>query len=208
MAVVLVTGFLPFGQESRNPSGEIADRLRGSRSRWCSIESTVLPVERERAFSSALLDLGRYRPSLVLALGVGSDRPVIGVERCARNLDDYRNPDEAGAHPRGEPIVPGAPATLRTTIPAEAVATAIRNCGVPALVSEDAGTFLCNHLYYRLLHHASTRSSEEAFRAIFLHLPPLPESVARRDEARASMSLETSERAVRAAVDAAFLSIP
>ncbi|MGH7821344.1 MAG: pyroglutamyl-peptidase I, partial [Candidatus Binatia bacterium] len=197
----LVTGFLPFAGEARNPSGEIAMRLRGEHEGAWSVEGAVLPVERERAFAEALSAVRRVRPAIVVALGLAGGRAVIGVERFAQNLDDYADPDEAGAQPRGEPVVRSAPALLRTSLPEDEIARAIREAGVPALVSEDAGSFLCNHLYYRLLHLAATEGTD-APATIFLHLPPLPESVALRGEGRASMARETSERAVRAALRA------
>lgn len=201
MEILLLTGFLPFRGEVRNPSGEIAERLSGIEEGGFRVESVVLPVERRSAYPAASAAIERCSPKAVLALGLGSDRAVIGVERVARNIDDYRQADEAGARPEAEPVVPGAPGVLCTSLPEEEIARVIRDAGVPAVVSDDAGSFLCNHLYYRLLHRASADPGA-SFQTLFLHLPPLPEAVARRGEARASMALETSEQAVRSAIRA------
>lgn len=196
MTTILVSGFLPFGKDARNPSGEIARRLDGESIRDVRIESIVLPVERRRAFPETLAALERLRPEAVIGLGLASSSAVIRVERLARNVDDYPEPDMAGEQPRDEPIVPGGATTLSTNVATDALANAIRASGVPAAVSEDAGSYLCNHLFYRLLRHAGGVTQIG-----FLHVPSLPESVASRGADEPSMALETAERGVRAALD-------
>jgi pyroglutamyl-peptidase len=126
---------------------------------------------------------------------------VVTVEAVAVNLEDYEIPDELGEQPRGAPVIEEGPGSLPSTLPVEALVEAIRRAGIPARRSESAGHYVCNRLFYALLHRARA-GGEGIPRVGFLHLPPLPGSVALLDNERPSMSLETSRRAVEAALDA------
>jgi pyroglutamyl-peptidase len=198
MPTILVTGFEPFAGEPRNPSAELAEVLGGTELRGWHVESLVLPVVRDSVGALALAAIERLRPAAVVGLGLGSGRSVVCIEQVAVNLEDYEVPDEDGAQPRGQPILKDGPDALLATLPVERLVEAVRQAGIPAAVSRSAGTYLCNRLFYLLLQHAATASTSGRFRAAFVHLPPIPECVAVRDNARASMALETSARAVHA----------
>lgn len=200
MRSILVTGFKPFAGEPRNPSGEIAEALERSEVGEFAIESLVLPVARAAADRSIDDALERLQPVAVLGLGLAMEIPVVHVEQVAVNLEDYPMPDDEGEQPRGEPVVKGGPDALLATLPVHELVNAIRTAGVPAALSRSAGTYLCNRTFYQVLSAARARPPAERHRAVFLHLPPLPEAVATREGLRPSMALETSLRGVQAAL--------
>lgn len=201
MTSILVTGFEPFADEPRNPSGEIAAALAGQRVGGFEVRSLVLPVARAAVGTLLEEQIAALRPRAVLGLGLAAERGTVNVEQVALNLDDYAIPDALGAQPRGEPVVEGGPHALLATLPVDRVLRAIRAAGVPAALSRSAGTYLCNRVFYLLLAHGGRGPLDERFGVGFLHLPPLPEAVAARDNARPSMALETSLRAVRTTLE-------
>lgn len=171
-APILVTGFEPFGGEAVNPSALVAQALHGRSIDGVPVVGTVLPC----VFGAALDVLGdaldRHRPQLVLALGQAAGRSALSLERVAINVDDARIPDNAGAQPVDAPVVAKGPAARFATLPVKAMVAALRDAGHPAELSNSAGTFVCNHVFYGLQHALRTRRSA---RSGFMHLPLLPE---------------------------------
>ena len=200
MSAILVAGFEPFGTDARNPSGEIARALDGTKIAGAAISSLVLPVARDRIEGLIARALARVAPDAVVGLGLATDRALVSVEQVAVNLDDFPIPDADGAQPRGERIAKDGPDALLATLPVAGLAGAVRASGVPATVSLTAGTYLCNHVFYRLLQSTTPGPGPRLEHAVFVHLPPLPECVAELQDARASMALETSARGVRALI--------
>lgn len=163
MTTVLVTGFEPFGGGTVNPSWEAVKRLRDT---WAGPETLLverLPVE--FAASSARLSslVSEHSPDLVIATGLAAGRTAITPERVAINVDDARIPDNAGAQPIDEPIALDGPAAYFTGLPVKAIVAALAAEGIPAAVSQSAGTYVCNHVMYTLL-HAGVRGG-------FIHVP-------------------------------------
>jgi pyroglutamyl-peptidase len=117
----------------------------------------------------------------------------LSLERVAINIDDARIPDNKGRQPIDRPVVPGGPAAYFTTLPIKAAAAALREAGLPAIVSNSAGTFVCNHVFYGLMHLAATRRL--GVRGGFLHVPFLPSQAARQDGAP-SMALDDIVRGI------------
>ena len=152
LSPLLLTAFEPFGGAAVNASLEVARLLVDADA---SITLAVLPVvrgEAERIALAALQSLieAGTPPALVLSLGE-APRPHVCLEAVAVNQDDFPIPDNAGNQPRGEPILPGGPDVWAATLPLEELAAELRGATpVPVVVSRDAGTFLCNHLAYRL----------------------------------------------------------
>jgi pyroglutamyl-peptidase len=185
--VILLAGFEPFARHARNPSGEIAARLDGATIGGARIASIVLPVARRSAWSTLVAEIDRRRPRAVVALGLAGRRRSIDVERRSRNRDDFRSADALGERPRGEAIEPGGPPLRETRLPVAEIVAAVAESGLPARASRDAGRFVCNHVYHRLL----VRAEGGALEALFVHLPPLAE------ETHGGLPLEDAERAVR-----------
>src|SRR5437867_961095 len=110
MSRLLITGFEPFGGESVNPSSEAARALTDTGLAGVVTSCLILPVVRFRCIDLAVEAIERQRPDLVVLLGQAGGRAQITPERVAINVDDFRQPDNAGHHPVDEPIVPGGPA--------------------------------------------------------------------------------------------------
>jgi pyroglutamyl-peptidase len=175
-APILVTGFEPFGGETVNPSAQVAQALHGRTIDGVPVLGLVLPCVFGAAIDSLRRALDAHRPRLVLALGQAAGRSGFSLERVAINLDDARMADNAGAQPIDTPVVPHAPAARFSTLPIKAMVVALREAGHPAEVSNSAGTFVCNHVFYGLQHALRSRRSA---RSGFMHLPLLPEQAAR-----------------------------
>ena len=197
--VVLVTGFEPFGGDTRNPSWEVCERLPGSIG-GMRVEVCRVPCEFRRAIEVVADAIGRHRPALVVCLGLAAGRTHVGVERVAINVDDARIADNAGAKPVDEPIAAGGAPAYFSTLPVKAMVAAMRRSGVPAEVSNSAGTFVCNHLMYGVLHFLA--ASGNRARAGFVHVPASEEMVLEK-RGVASMSVATMVRGIEAGIAAA-----
>ncbi len=173
MKTVLLTGFEPFGGAARNPSGEIALAWNGREVAGARIVGAVLPCVFGSARRELDLLLRRHRPAVVLCLGVAAGRAAITPERVAINVDDARIPDNAGRRPIDLPIVRGGPVAYWSTLPIKAIVAELRSRGVPAEVSQTAGTFLCNHVFYALMHAVRRR---RGVKAGFVHVPAMSEA--------------------------------
>ena len=175
METLLLTGFEPFGGDGRNPSGELAAALDGHvLTKGAVVRSLVLPVAAARAWQMVVPAVRRLRPRWIVATGV-APRGEITPERRAVNRCDYRIPDNAGAMLRGERAVPMRRRAWTTGCDVEALVEAVAAAGVPASASEDAGLFVCNALYCRLLRLTSRRGHCAEGRGLFVHLPKIPE---------------------------------
>ncbi|MBL9191726.1 MAG: pyroglutamyl-peptidase I [Opitutaceae bacterium] len=203
---VLVTGFEPFGGETVNPSALIASSLDGEEVDGAWIVGRVLPCVFDEAASRLTAWVDECDPQVVLCLGQAGGRTGITVERVAINLDDARIPDNRGAQPVDRPIVRGAPVGYWSTLPIKAMVSDLREAGVPASVSQTAGTFVCNHVFYSLMHHLAARPAEGRIAAGFVHVPWLPEQAARQTD-QPSLPLEVQLTAVRHLVRTALMGV-
>jgi pyroglutamyl-peptidase len=174
-APLLLTGFAPFGGEHINPSWLVAQALHGESIAGSRVIALQLPCEFGAAIDVMTRAISDNKPRVVLALGQAGGRSDLSLERVAINIDDARIPDNAGAQPIDEPVCAGAPAAYFSTLPIKAIVAALHEAGVPASVSQTAGTYVCNHVFYALMH--SLRRSR-GVRAGFMHVPLLPEQAA------------------------------
>jgi pyroglutamyl-peptidase len=186
MKTVLLTGFEPFGGANVNPSWLAAKRLHGRMIRGHRIVARRLPVVFARSLPALRRQLKKVKPALVICVGLADGRSEITPERLAVNLDDARIADNAGRKPVDQPIVPGGPAAYWSTLPVKAIVRALRKRAIPARVSLSAGTYVCNHVFYGLMHElakqekgaARLRPGRRAVRGGFIHVPPLPRQAA------------------------------
>jgi pyroglutamyl-peptidase len=196
---ILVTGFEPFGGETVNASWEAARRLEGWRHGGYVAVARRLPC----AYGASVKDLIRaietLRPEALLMTGQAARRAAVCVERFACNLDEAAAPDNDGVLRRAVRISEGAPERLEAAAPVNVIVRAIREEGIPARVSTNAGGFVCNHLYFGALRYLSDTSS--AARAVFLHLPATPEQTSAGASARRLTPAQAAE-ALRAAAAA------
>jgi pyroglutamyl-peptidase len=168
---VLLTGFAPFGGDAVNPSLEAVALLDGRRVRGHRIETRALPVEFGASLRALRRALRETRPAAVVCVGLAGGRAQLSLERVAINVDDARIPDNAGAQPVDAPVVAGGPAAYFSTLPLKRTLLALRRAGIPAQVSQTAGTYVCNHVFYGLM-HALRR--QPRVRAGFIHVPYSP----------------------------------
>jgi pyroglutamyl-peptidase len=186
---VLVTGFEPFDGDTTNASARIVQALAGDD----GIVAKVLPVDRMRAGPALLQCIQEKAPAAVICLGQACDRREITPEKVAINLCAFRIPDNSGHQPLDEPVVAGGPAAYFSTLPIDDIVIAIGARDVPARVSLTAGAYVCNAVFYDLMHYLQTRGLETA--GGFIHVPPLPE----QDRACA-MPLDQQVAAIREAI--------
>jgi len=173
---ILLTGFEPFGGEASNPSWQAVRPLHGQVLHGHRVVTACLPTDFRRALPALRRELTRHRPALSLCLGQAGGRSGIELERVAINLVDARIADNAGHRPIDVPVVRGGPAAYFATMPVKAMLARLQAAGIPAAVSHSAGTYVCNQVFYALMH--ALRGRPQA-RGGFVHIPYAPAQAAR-----------------------------
>lgn len=199
MKTVLITGFEPFDGERINPSWEAVSQLHDRLIGNVKVVAQQLPCVFSASLETLYSTIDRVKPELVIAVGQAGGRSDISIERVAINIDDARIADNAGKQPVDEPIIPQGAAAYFSTLPIKAMVAGIREAGIPASVSQTAGTFVCNHVMYGLLHHLRRRKT----RGGFIHIPYLPEQAIHHPGA-SSMSLASITLALEMAISIAL----
>jgi pyroglutamyl-peptidase len=195
MRTLLLTGFEPFDQAPVNPSWEAARQLDGVLlDDGVQIVARRLPCAFATAGDCLAQLIAELQPVMVIATGLGPGRSDISIERVAINVNDARIPDNLGAQPIDTAVVVGGPAAYFSTLPIKAMVKAVREVGIAASVSQTAGTFVCNQVFY-LLQHALVGTG---VRSGFVHVPNLPGS------GEPTMALSTLVEGLRVAVLAAW----
>jgi pyroglutamyl-peptidase len=196
---ILITGFDPFGGESVNPAWEAVQRLPDTigGAEVVTLEVPTVFDESLRVLETALADV---RPDLAIGVGQAGGRTGFAVERVAINVNDARLDDNAGNRPVDTPVVAGGPAAYFATLPIKRMVAAIHEADLPASVSNSAGTFVCNHLMYGILHLLAR--DHPGARGGFIHVPYLPAQVVDK-RGKPSMALDDVVRGLEAAVAAA-----
>ncbi len=174
---VLLTAFEPFGGARVNASELAARPLDGRVIRGHRVVVEILPCRFDRAAEALRRAIRRVRPTLVIACGEAGGRADITLERVAINVDDARIADNAGATPIDRPIAARGPVGYWSTLPIKAIVRALAKKQIPASVSQTAGTFVCNHVFYELMRMLARRGD---VRAGFVHVPCAPEKARRR----------------------------
>ncbi|MGN9866317.1 pyroglutamyl-peptidase I [Bacillus swezeyi] len=192
---VLLTGFDPFGGDSVNPSWEAVKRLNGERVGDILIASEQIPTVFHQSADILEKAIEKHCPDVVICVGQAGGRPHMTPERIAINIDDARIPDNDGEEPIDEQIAADGPAAYWSALPIKRIVKNMKESGIPASVSNSAGTFVCNHLFYRLMHYIDRSSS--SMRGGFIHIPFLPEQTV--DKKEPSLSLETIVKGLRIA---------
>lgn len=188
--MILLTGFEPFGGETINPSWMAAEEASSIlRTEGHAVAAVELPCVFGASITALEAALQRHRPELVVCVGQAGGRARISLERVAINCDDARIPDNAGNRPVDEDVIPGGPAAYFSSLPVKAALEALRAAGIPAEVSQSAGTYVCNHIFYALMHALSNgrvnsstantgsligeslRGASPATRGGFVHVP-------------------------------------
>jgi pyroglutamyl-peptidase len=181
----LVTGFEPFGGDKINPSSLAVARLK-KRISGIAVHTAELPCSYANSAGALRSAIEEVRPDIVLCVGLAGGRSELCLERVAINVQDARIRDNDGRQPIDKPVMKDGPAAHFATLPIKACVAEMRKAGLPAAVSNTAGTFVCNHIFYSLMDIAA--SHPIPMRGGFLHVPYIPEQVA-RSSAAPSMAL-------------------
>lgn len=186
---MLITGFDPFGGEAVNPAWQAVKRLPDIIGDFelCKLEiPTVFGLAAEKVLEKA----EDFCPNVILSVGMAGTRAAVTPERIAVNIRDARIPDNAGNQPVGAFVVPEGPAAYFATVPVDAMSQAIRDAGLPGMVSNSAGAFVCNDVMYTLLH----RYAGTSVKVGFIHVPRIPE------QGEPSLALDHTVAALSAAI--------
>ena len=195
---VLVTGFDPFGGEKLNPALEaiksLPAQIQGAEVRWLEVPTVF--------YKSAKIleeEIRIYQPDIVLCIGQAGGRKGLTPERVAINQDDARIQDNEGNQPIDRPIQLDGPPAYFSSLPIKAMVQAIKEEGLPASVSNTAGTFVCNHLMYQVLY--LVEKEFPTIKAGFMHIPYMMEQVIDKPNTPA-MDLVDIVRGIEAAIRA------
>lgn len=181
---LLLSGFEPFGDFSSNPSWDALVLAREEQLFDAEVQLVLIPVTYADAFRVFADAVDEFKPHAAISFGVYGSRldspsfrdansakgqpATLLIETTARNRDGAPKPDNAGHMQGSSAIVPGAAATITTSLPLNALLDSLRGGGFESMVSEDAGGYLCNHLFYRAVHAYGSR-----FPYGFVHVPPV-----------------------------------
>ncbi len=197
MSLILLTAFEPFGGEKENSSRtllyEIPERVYGSR-----VIKAVLPVVYGHAFDRLEPLIEREKPDYVIMLGEAQGRTHLSLEQQAINLMDSQRPDNLGNTHKDDKIIEGGPDALFTTILVDDLVDTMRKRNIPAERSYSAGTYVCNDLFYRVLHYVETFNLK--IKAGFIHVPALPSQAAKKGD-MPSMSVDLASEGLLAMFD-------
>ncbi|SFU30525.1 pyroglutamyl-peptidase I [Pseudoduganella namucuonensis] len=203
---VLLTGFEPFNKETINPAWEAVRALDGWSEEGFTVAARQLPCVFVLANEVMARAIEELNPSIVIAVGQAGGRCDLSVERVAINIDDAPILDNQQQQLVDQAVVEGGPAAYFSTLPVKAIARELRAAGLPASVSQTAGTFVCNHVFYGLMHVAAERMERGGvapMRAGFIHIPYLPRQAAAHPGAP-SMALADMVEGLRVAVRTAL----
>lgn len=198
MKKVLLTGFEPFGGDDVNPALEASRKLAGWTQGEALVVTRAIPVVFGEAIATLAAAIEEEKPDAVISVGQAGGRAHISLERVAINVNDARMADNAGNRPEDQPIDPKGPVAYWSTLPIKAIVRALQESGIPAAVSNSAGTYVCNHLFYGLMHYLAKEGL--SLPAGFIHIPLLPEQAAKKP-GQPSMSLDLVVRALQLAIE-------
>lgn len=197
MTTVLLTGYEAFGEYDSNPTARLAAELDGATVDGVTVVGRELPVAFERAFPLLCELVDAHDPAVVLSTGLSAGRPVLSIERVGINVrDTVGTPDNDDREVVDDPVDPNGPDAYFSNLPLREMLDAIRETGVPAELSNSAGTHLCNDVLYATRHYAET--NDLALRSGFVHVPATHEQIARREEAIPSASFDAIRRGIEA----------
>ncbi|GEL77128.1 pyroglutamyl-peptidase I [Tenuibacillus multivorans] len=197
MKKILLTGFEPFLSFKTNPTMEIAHNLNKNTVNDYEIVSRILTVDFSKSGKQMIEAIDEVEPDVVVALGLAGDRKHMTPERIAINCNDGPE-DNEGHKPNGEKIIEDGPDGYFSTLPIKDIVENIKSHGLPASISNTAGTYLCNNVMYHALHHSETNGYN--YRAGFIHMPP-SHDIALKQPQLSSWSQDDLEQAVWLALE-------
>ena len=170
---VLLTGFMPFGGHATNPSQYIVSAIAKRPADHLEIITEVLPVEYQAAGERIQALIHDIQPDAIVMLGLAAGRNIINLERVALNLDDSGLPDNTGELASGRVITDDGPAAYWSSLPLETMQQALQARDIPVKISNHAGTYVCNHVFYTARH--MLERSHATIPCGFIHVPAIGE---------------------------------
>ncbi len=198
---ILLTGFEPFNGEKINSSWEVVQSLGEKNPGPGEIIVCCLPTVFGEGLKKIIAAVDSIQPQLIIGTGQAGGRSELCVERVALNVADAEIRDNQGQQPLDEPIRPRGPTAYWSTLPIKSMVKRIREEGIPARVSNSAGTYVCNEVMYGVLHHLE--AGQIPARAGFIHIPFLPQQAIGRP-GTSTMALETAVRGLEVALQSAL----
>lgn len=197
---VLITGFDPFGGEKINPAWEavraLPDNIDG-----IEVVKLQIPTVFKKSAKKLFENIDSVKPDVVICVGQAGGRYEFSVERVAINVDDGRIPDNDGYQPVDSPVFEDGENAYFSTLPIKAIVEEVKKDGIPAAVSNTAGTYVCNHIMYSLLYYLNKNNLNS--KGGFIHVPFIPEQVVEKKNTpymeltRITKALEISIKAIR-----------
>jgi pyroglutamyl-peptidase len=191
---ILFTGFEPFENSTLNPSQEVLNHLDSESFVRHVIKTCLLPVDTMSAPNILLRKIDEVSPDIVICLGQATGRSSISLEKVAINQLDFRIPDNQGNQVHSKVIEEYGQDAYFASLPLELLHECLSAAGIPCEISFSAGTYLCNQVFYTLMHHI--RSDQPSILGGFLHFPALPQQVVQAGKNLPSMSLEMDLNAI------------
>ena len=180
---ILLTAFTPFDGESINPALE-AMKLLPDKIGNLEVLKLEVPTVFGKSANLALETIEQEKPDFVLSIGQAGGRAEITPERIAINIDViYLDGENA----------------YFSTLPVKAMVEAIKKEGLPASLSNSAGTYVCNHLMYSVLYYIQVNALP--IKAGFIHVPYIPEQTEEKKD-KPSLSLQDIVKGLKASIEA------
>ena len=203
MKKVLITGFEPFGGEHINPSYEAIKNInRGHLD--CELFILEVPTEFYNSSKIVIEAIHKINPDVIILVGQAGGRKEISVERISVNIDDANIPDNRGIKPIDNPISLFGESAYFSSLPVKKIVGELTKNFIPAGVSNSAGTYVCNHLLYSVLHEIKERDLHH-IQAGFIHVPFIPEQTVNKQNLF-SLDLEVITKALEIIINTSIQS--
>ncbi|MFB7304427.1 pyroglutamyl-peptidase I [Heyndrickxia sporothermodurans] len=193
---VLITGFDPFGQDQINPALEAVKRFKGRIIEEVEVVTLEVPTVFHESIKVVIKAIELHQPDVVICVGQAGGRTQITPERVAINIDDARIPDNHQKQPIDEAIVENGPVAYWSTLPIKRIVHNMKKAGIPSAVSNSAGTFFFNHLFYGVMNYIEKNTPH--IRGGFIHIPFIPEQTINNNAP--SLSLDVIVRGLEIAI--------
>ncbi|MES2414779.1 MAG: pyroglutamyl-peptidase I [Pseudomonadota bacterium] len=196
---VLLTGFDAFGGAALNPSWLAVQPMDGQQLAGHAVVAAQVPTTFAGSVTELKKLIRQHKPALVICVGQAGGRSALSLERVAINVADASIPDNAGEQPVDVAVRHKGPSAYFSTLPIKAMLKSMHAAGIRAEVSQTAGTFVCNQVFYSLMDTLAKQRSHSKVRGGFIHVPYLPE------QGTPNMALEEIVRGLRVAVETALV---
>ena len=194
---ILVTGFDPFGGEPVNPAWEAVKRLPNSVGN-CQIVKKMIPTVASKAIAETIAAIEESNAFCCVSIGQAGGRSKVSIERVAVNKDEFKIPDNEGNVLTGCKVVDDGPDEYFSTLPIDKIHETLLEKDIPSEISNSAGLFVCNHLFYGVRHYVENTGKN--ILSGFIHVPYLPEQ-AKKNGKDSFMPLEEIVEALEVALN-------